>query len=144
MRVRWSTSLRLLLHHMHVCEQKHQPHPCLNKPLCCTQDRTGNRTNVTRQNSAENKTRHNLLCEVVENVAETWREQYRRDNWRDGEQDRGQLSHWLSRFVVEVRKVDGTDYPPDSIHHIIAGLQRLEGRHVNLFTVLSFWCCLSM
>ena len=35
-----------------------------------------------------------------------------------------------------MRKVDGTEYPPNSIHHIVAGLQRylrLEGRHVDLF-----------
>ena len=47
-----------------------------------------------------------------------------------------ELTHWLSRFVVEVRKVDGTEYPPNTLHHIVAGLQnhlRLEGKMVDLF-----------
>ena len=35
-----------------------------------------------------------------------------------------QLTHWLSRFVVEVRKLDGTEYPPNTLYHICAGIQR--------------------
>ena len=33
-----------------------------------------------------------------------------------------QLQHWLTQFVLEVRKKDGCVYPPDSLHHICAGL----------------------
>ena len=47
-----------------------------------------------------------------------------------------ELTHWLSRFVVEVRKVDGTEYPPNTLHHIVAGLQRhprFKGNMVDLF-----------
>ena len=36
-----------------------------------------------------------------------------------------QLNFWLSRFVTEVRKKDGTPYPPRSIHLILAALQRI-------------------
>ena len=32
-----------------------------------------------------------------------------------------ELNHWLSRFVVEARKTDGTEYPPNTLHHIVAG-----------------------
>ena len=35
-----------------------------------------------------------------------------------------ELNHWLSRFVVEARKTDGTEYPPNTLHHIVAGLPR--------------------
>ena len=34
------------------------------------------------------------------------------------------LKFWLCRFVTEVRKKDGSPYPPCSIHLILAGLQR--------------------
>ena len=33
------------------------------------------------------------------------------------------LQHWMSRFVLEVRKRDGTEYPPNTLYHIICGLQ---------------------
>ena len=35
-----------------------------------------------------------------------------------------QLEHWLTWFVLEVRKKDGCVYPPASLHHICAGLMR--------------------
>ena len=47
-----------------------------------------------------------------------------------------ELNHWLSRFVVEARKTDGTEYPPNTLHHIVAGLQRhlrFGGRMLDLF-----------
>ena len=34
------------------------------------------------------------------------------------------LNRWLSRFVTEVRKKDGSPYPPRSIHLILSALQR--------------------
>ena len=34
------------------------------------------------------------------------------------------LNHWLTRFILEVRKQDGSEYPPNSLHHITAGLMR--------------------
>ena len=30
----------------------------------------------------------------------------------------------LAQPIFEVRKVDGTEYPPNSLHHIVTGLQR--------------------
>ena len=47
------------------------------------------------------------------------------------------LSFWLSKFVIEVRKENGEEYPPDSIYSICCGLQRhlrTNGREeVNAF-----------
>ena len=46
-----------------------------------------------------------------------------------------ELSHWLARFILEVRN-NGDLYPPNTIHHIVAGLQwhlRWSGRPVELF-----------
>ena len=28
---------------------------------------------------------------------------------------------WMTRFVLEARKKDGTEYPPNSLHHIVTG-----------------------
>ena len=35
-----------------------------------------------------------------------------------------QLQYWLSRFVLEVRKKSGLEYPPNTLHHIRCGLLR--------------------
>ena len=35
-----------------------------------------------------------------------------------------ELAQHLSNFVFEVRKRDGSEFPPDSIHHIVSGVQR--------------------
>ncbi len=34
------------------------------------------------------------------------------------------LSHWLTRFVLEIRKVNGSEYPPNSLHHLVCGIMR--------------------
>ena len=47
-----------------------------------------------------------------------------------------EIAHILTRFVLEVRKKDGSVYPANSLHHIIAGLQRhirASGCQVDLF-----------
>ena len=38
--------------------------------------------------------------------------------------DPAKLNHWLCKFATEVQKRDGTPYPPQSIHLILAALQR--------------------
>ena len=35
------------------------------------------------------------------------------------------LAKWLSLFVIEVCKKDGTEYPPTTIHLLLCGLQRI-------------------
>ena len=40
------------------------------------------------------------------------------------EMDLGNMSHWLERFTLEARKVDGTEYQPNSIYHIVCGIMR--------------------
>ena len=52
-----------------------------------------------------------------------------------------QLTYWLSRFVLEVRKQNGLEYPPNSLHRICAGLLRQlrnGGRKLDLFTDQEF------
>ena len=48
------------------------------------------------------------------------------------------LNKWLSLFVIEVRKADGSHYPPATINLILCGLQRHMRCHnkspVNIFT----------
>ena len=35
-----------------------------------------------------------------------------------------QLQYWLTRFVLEVRKKDGTEYPSQTLHHLCSELLR--------------------
>ena len=47
-----------------------------------------------------------------------------------------QLNHWLTCFILEVRKKDGSPYPPNTLHHLVAGLlrhMRENGRKEDLF-----------
>ena len=34
-----------------------------------------------------------------------------------------QMSHWMTCFILEARKRDGTVYPPNTVHHLVAGVQ---------------------
>ena len=55
--------------------------------------------------------------------------------------DNTSLQHWMSQFVLEVRKKGGTEYPPNTLYHIICGLQRyIRGSHpeVDFFQDWSF------
>ena len=40
------------------------------------------------------------------------------------ELNRRELQYWLTRFVLEVRKRDGSEFPPNTLHHISCGLMR--------------------
>ena len=40
------------------------------------------------------------------------------------EMDPQTVAHWLIRLVLEARKVDGSEYPPNTLHHIICGIMR--------------------
>ena len=35
-----------------------------------------------------------------------------------------QLQYWLMRYVLEVRKKDGTEYPPNTLNHLCCGIMR--------------------
>ena len=35
-----------------------------------------------------------------------------------------EVQHWLTRFILEVRKKDGSVYPPNTLYHICCGLMR--------------------
>ena len=34
------------------------------------------------------------------------------------------LQYWLIHFIYEVRKKNGSEYPPNTLHHIISGIMR--------------------
>ena len=38
--------------------------------------------------------------------------------------DAAQLDDVMSQFILEIRCVDGTDYPPRTLHSIAAGILR--------------------
>ena len=45
--------------------------------------------------------------------------------------DPPKLQYWLSHFSLEARKKDGSEFPPNSLHHIVCGLMRYIGHHGN-------------
>ena len=38
--------------------------------------------------------------------------------------NKSQLQHWMSCFIMEIRKKDGREFPPNSLHHICCGIMR--------------------
>ena len=51
------------------------------------------------------------------------------------------LDYWASKFILEVRKCNGTRYPKDSLVSIVAGIQsdlKLKGRSVDFFKDQSY------
>ena len=98
-----------------------QPHPHALRHLCPT---------------TQCKRRKRLLC--LRRRRETtwcislWNE------WRDDRNSRSEeqvpsdicalspeeLQRWLSRFVLQVRKMDGKEYCPDTLYHIVCGVMR--------------------
>lgn len=53
-----------------------------------------------------------------------------------------QLQYWLSHFVLEVRKKDGSEYPPNTIHHLCCGLlhhiRQCGHPDIDIFKDISF------
>ena len=62
------------------------------------------------------------------NLWEQWRKS--RQNQTDEQIDNiealtnEKMDYWLTRFILEVRKKDGSEYPPNTLYHITAGLMR--------------------
>ncbi|XP_065915625.1 uncharacterized protein KIAA1958-like [Dysidea avara] len=47
-----------------------------------------------------------------------------------------ELNHWICYFILEVRKKDGTEFPPNTLHHICCGVLRylrISGINVDIF-----------
>ena len=40
-----------------------------------------------------------------------------------------ELQHWLTRYVLEVRKKDGSEFPPNTLHHLVCGITRYLWHH---------------
>ena len=36
------------------------------------------------------------------------------------------MQHWLTVFILEVRKQNGTEYPPNTLHHIVCSITRCK------------------
>ena len=41
------------------------------------------------------------------------------------------LDYWLCRFIIEVRRKDGSPYPPNTLYNIACGIQRYLGDTCN-------------
>ena len=35
-----------------------------------------------------------------------------------------ELQHWFTRFILEVRKKNGDEFPPNTLHHMVCGIMR--------------------
>ena len=83
-----------------------------------------------RKEAVPKKTRQDT--EYCIRVWESWREN-RNYSGSDVplllEMDSVAQAYWLTRCILEVRKQDGKEYPPNSLHHIICGIMR----HVRCF-----------
>ena len=53
-----------------------------------------------------------------------------------------QLQYWLIRFILEVRKKDGAEYPPNTLYHFCCGIMRFLRWNglpsINFFTDAAF------
>ena len=38
--------------------------------------------------------------------------------------DTASLQYWLTHFILEVRKQNGLEYPPNTLHHLVCGIMR--------------------
>ena len=55
--------------------------------------------------------------------------------------DKEVMKRWLILFVLEVRKQNGTEYPPNTLHHIVCGIMRYlkqNSIYVDFFKIQSF------
>ena len=56
--------------------------------------------------------------------------------------DTSTLQHWLTYFILEVRKQNGSEYPPNTLHHLVCGIMRYlrqNGRpEIDFFKDASF------
>ena len=59
-----------------------------------------------------------------------------------GELTMEDLSRHLSRFILEVRKKDGREFPPESLHHVVCGIQRftVQWKAISEFFQRFFLC----
>ena len=39
------------------------------------------------------------------------------------------MQHWLTLFILEVRKKDGSEFPPNSLYHLVCGIVRYVKNH---------------
>ena len=72
-------------------------------------------------------------------VWEAWREEREKTTKQNTpsleEMNNTDINNWLSHFALEVRKQNGSEYPPNTLYHICAGLQRHlrgQGKQVDL------------
>ena len=56
------------------------------------------------------------------------------------------LAHHMSNFVFKIHKRDGSEFPPDTVHHIVSGLQRFvrwkNNPALDIVKDAEFRCCL--
>lgn len=74
------------------------------------------------ENQQNANTRKNTIWAY--NVFSAWRKERGSDVPNITEMDATALQFWLSRFVVEARKQDGSEYPAKSVYYLVCGLLR--------------------
>lgn len=47
------------------------------------------------------------------------------------EMDAHSIQHWMTRFILEIRKKNGDEYPPNTLHHLICGIMRFLRQNGN-------------
>ncbi len=86
--------------------------------------KTDEQVQLAREKGIPKKTKEDTQYCV--SLWDAWRH-YRQDTTNDCIKPLQELSHpdlqyWLSRFILKVRKKDGSEFPPNTLHHICCGL----------------------
>ena len=123
----------------------HQTSPAPSKPSCTfAAPKTEEEIRNARAKGVPSKTVEDTKYCV--NLWNEWK-RYRQETLGDSipdltELSRSELQHWLTRFVLEVQKEDGSKFVPNTLHHICCGLMRhlrWNGQHsIDFFTNSDF------
>jgi hypothetical protein len=104
---------------------------------------TGEEIQLVREERIPQKTWQDT--KFCTNVCEVWREVREKTTKQKTqsleEMNNTDINNWLSHFALEVRKQNGSEYPPNSLYHICGGLQRHlwgQGKQVDLLHSAEF------
>ena len=100
--------------------------PCTNRFAA---PKTNTEIIEARKLAIPQKTLHTTYCI---RLFETWRKNRNQCHGSSlttlQEMDLPIMAHWMSKFALEVRKLNGAKYQPNTLYHIICGIMR----HIKL------------
>ena len=98
-----------------------EPHPRFAEPFSDTAVEQARREGVPKTTQKDTLWCISLLRDWIGERNKRCQEQVPTDFCA---QSIGTTQHWMCRFILEVRKKDGSCYLPDTLHHIVCGILR--------------------